>query len=103
MREDASACHQHALTVVSMSVDVCSGQQGPVCASRRHLAVASTASWRYGDLSTRLTQTQAASMTVWHMYVAIMSLRCMRMTLDGMGSRFRPSCTRVLAAVVAMT
>jgi hypothetical protein len=58
---------------------------------------------RYGDLSTRLTQTQAASMTMWHKHIASMSMRCMTVTLVGMGSRFRPACTRVLAAVVAIT
>jgi hypothetical protein len=103
MHEAASAYHHHALTIVLMSVDVSSGQQGPACASHRHLSVASTASCGGGDRSTRLTQTQQAPMTVWHKHIASMSMRCMTVTLVGMGSRFRPACTRVLAAVVAIT
>jgi hypothetical protein len=101
IHEDASVCHHHALTIVFMSVDVFSGQQGPACASRRHLAVASTASCG-GVVPEHTAGTdQQAPITVRHMYIASMSMRRMAMTLKGMGSRLRTSCTHVLAAVVA--
>jgi hypothetical protein len=103
MHEAASACHHHALTFVSMSVDVSSGQQGPSLRQSQASGRGQYCKLGGGGLNTRLTQTQQPPMTVRHMYIAVMSMRCMTMTLERMGRRFRPSCARVLAAEVAMT
>jgi hypothetical protein len=75
-------------------------------ANHKHVDVASPAECGDGGqcsgLSTRRTQKQQAPVTVWHTYAAPVLVRCIRAVLEGPGSLSRPSCARLLAAVVAM-